>query len=34
MICQLNLAAIFAVTGEAVWKRAKPLILRDVFLIP
>ncbi len=34
MIYQLNLAAIFAVTGQAIWKRAKPVILRDVFLLP
>ncbi|MBN3945677.1 MAG: nitrate ABC transporter permease [Nostoc sp. NMS7] len=31
MIFQLNLAAI---AGQATWKKAKPLILRDVFILP
>lgn len=34
MIFQLNIAAIFAVAGQAAWKRAKPIIIRDVFLLP
>ncbi|HBE17445.1 MAG TPA: nitrate ABC transporter, permease protein [Cyanobacteria bacterium UBA11149] len=34
MISQLNLAAIFAVSSKAVWKRAKPLIWRDVVILP
>ncbi|MCP2728686.1 nitrate ABC transporter permease [Limnofasciculus baicalensis] len=34
MIYQLNLAAKIAVTGQAIWKRTKPLILRDVVLLP
>jgi nitrate/nitrite transport system permease protein len=34
MIFQLNLAAIFAVAGQAAWRRAKPIVLRDSFLLP
>lgn len=34
MVCQLNLAAIFAVAGQAAWKRTKPLLVRDVVLLP
>ncbi|MEH2009443.1 nitrate ABC transporter permease [Nostoc sp.] len=34
MIFQLNLAAIAAIAGQAVWKKAKPVILRDVFILP
>jgi nitrate/nitrite transport system permease protein len=34
MLLQLNLAAIFAVAGQAAWKKAKPLIVRDVVLLP
>ncbi|MEA5568110.1 nitrate ABC transporter permease [Anabaena sp. UHCC 0399] len=34
MILQLNLAAIAAVASQAVWKKTKPIILRDVVLLP
>lgn len=34
MIFQLNLAAIAAVASQAVWKKTKPVILRDTFLFP
>lgn len=34
MVFQLNLAAIVAVAGQAVWRRSKPIILRDNFLLP
>ncbi|WP_066383603.1 MULTISPECIES: nitrate ABC transporter permease [unclassified Anabaena] len=34
MILQLNLAAIAAVASQAVWKKAKPVILQDVVLLP
>lgn len=34
MLFQLNLAAIAAVAGQAAWKRAKPVIVRDVVLLP
>jgi nitrate/nitrite transport system permease protein len=34
MIFQLNLAAILAVVGQATWRRAKPIVLRDSFLLP
>jgi nitrate/nitrite transport system permease protein len=34
MVFQLNLAAIVVVAGKATWKKAKPLIVRDVFLLP
>jgi nitrate/nitrite transport system permease protein len=34
MLFALNLAAIVAVAGQRAWKRAKPLIVRDVILLP
>ncbi|MEH2334289.1 nitrate ABC transporter permease [Nostoc sp.] len=34
MIFQLNLAAIAAIAGQAAWKKAKPVILKDVFFLP
>ncbi|MEH2286953.1 nitrate ABC transporter permease [Nostoc sp.] len=34
MIFQLNLAAIAAIAGQATWKKAKPIILKDVFILP
>lgn len=34
MVFQLNLAAIVAVAGQFAWKKAKPVIFRDVFLLP
>ena len=34
MVFQLNLAAIVAVAGQAAWKKAKPVIFQDVFLLP
>lgn len=34
MIFQLNLAAITAVAGQAVWRRAKPFVVRESFLLP
>ncbi|MBD0261891.1 MAG: nitrate ABC transporter permease [Tolypothrix sp. Co-bin9] len=34
MIFQLNLAAILAVAGQAVWKQTKPVIFKDVVLLP
>jgi nitrate/nitrite transport system permease protein len=34
MIFQLNLAAIVAIAGQATWKKAKPVILKDVFFLP
>ncbi|MBD2776969.1 nitrate ABC transporter permease [Iningainema tapete] len=34
MLLQLNLAAIFAVAGQVAWKKAKPVIFRDNFLLP
>ncbi|WP_392533679.1 nitrate ABC transporter permease [Nostoc sp. C117] len=34
MILQLNLAAIAAIAGQAVWKKTKPVIFRDVFFLP
>ena len=34
MIFQLNLAAIVAVAGQAVWKQAKPAIFKDVVILP
>ncbi|MEH2233402.1 MAG: nitrate ABC transporter permease [Nostoc sp.] len=34
MIFQLNLAAIAAIAGQATWKKAKPIVLRDVFILP
>lgn len=34
MLFQLNLAAMIAVAGQAAWKRAKPVVVRDVVLLP
>ncbi|MGM3309077.1 nitrate ABC transporter permease [Anabaena sp. WFMT] len=34
MIFQLNLAATIAVAGKVAWKKAKPVIFRDEFLLP
>jgi nitrate/nitrite transport system permease protein len=34
MILQLNLAAMIAVAGQFAWKKAKPVIFRDEFLLP
>ncbi|MBD6616545.1 nitrate ABC transporter permease [Komarekiella sp. 'clone 1'] len=34
MVFQLNLAAIIAIAGQAAWKKAKPAIAKDVFLLP
>lgn len=34
MILQLNIAAIIAVASQAVWKKAKPIVLQDTFLFP
>ncbi|BAZ24095.1 nitrate transport permease [Kalymmatonema gypsitolerans NIES-4073] len=34
MIFQLNVAAILAVAGQTAWKRAKPVVVRDAFLLP
>lgn len=34
MIFQLNLAAIAAIAGQAAWKKAKLVILKDVFFLP
>jgi nitrate/nitrite transport system permease protein len=34
MIFQFNIAAIVAVASQAAWKKAKPVIFRDVFLFP
>jgi nitrate/nitrite transport system permease protein len=31
---QLNLAAILAVAAQATWKRAKPILIRDVVILP
>ncbi|MBF2004133.1 MAG: nitrate ABC transporter permease [Chlorogloeopsis fritschii C42_A2020_084] len=33
-MAQLNLAAIAAVAGQVAWKKAKPVIVRDVVLLP
>jgi len=33
MTFQLNVAAI-AVAGQAAWKRAKPIVVQDVVLLP
>jgi len=33
MAFQLNLAVI-AVAGQAAWKRAKPMVVQDVVLLP
>ncbi|MFH7026870.1 MAG: nitrate ABC transporter permease [Heteroscytonema crispum UTEX LB 1556] len=34
MILQLNVAAIVAVAGQVAWKKAKPVLVRDVVLLP
>ncbi|MTJ54347.1 nitrate ABC transporter permease [Anabaena sp. UHCC 0253] len=34
MIFQLNVAAVIAVAGKAVWKKTKPVIVQDTFLYP
>lgn len=34
MILQLNLAAVIAVAGKAVWKKAQPVVTQDAFLYP
>jgi nitrate/nitrite transport system permease protein len=34
MIFQLNLPAIAAIATQAAWKKTKPVILRDVFILP
>lgn len=34
MLFQLNLAAIIAVASKTTWKRAKPLVFRDVVILP
>ncbi|NMF63643.1 nitrate ABC transporter, permease protein [Brasilonema octagenarum UFV-E1] len=34
MVLQLNVAAILAVASRTAWKRAKPVIVRDAFLLP
>ncbi|MBE9053562.1 nitrate ABC transporter permease [Nostocales cyanobacterium LEGE 11386] len=34
MILQLNLAAIIAIAGQTAWKKAKPVVARDVFILP
>ncbi|WP_181852903.1 nitrate ABC transporter permease [Nostoc sp. ATCC 53789] len=34
MIFQLNLVAIAAIATQAAWKKTKPVILRDVFILP
>ncbi len=34
MIFQLNLGAILAVAGQAAWKRTKPIVVRDIFILP
>ena len=34
MILQLNIAAIFAVAGQTVWRKAKLVIFQDTFLFP
>lgn len=34
MLLQLNLAAIFAIAGQAAWKKAKPVIVKDVVILP
>lgn len=33
MIFQLNLATL-AVAGQAAWKRIRPIVIRDVVLLP
>ncbi|WP_413199293.1 nitrate ABC transporter permease [Nostoc piscinale] len=34
MILQLNLAAIAAIAGKAVWQKSKPIITKDVVFLP
>ena len=34
MLLQLNLAAVFAVAGQVAWKKAKPVLVRDVVILP
>ncbi|MEH1895176.1 MULTISPECIES: nitrate ABC transporter permease [unclassified Nostoc] len=34
MIFQLNFVAIAAIATQAAWKKTKPVILRDVFILP
>ncbi|MBH8551679.1 nitrate ABC transporter permease [Nostocaceae cyanobacterium CENA357] len=34
MVLQLNLAAMIAIAGQAAWKKAKPVIARDVVFLP
>ena len=34
MIFQLNLAAIAAVATQSAWKTAKPILMRDVVVLP
>ncbi|MFN6568169.1 nitrate ABC transporter permease [Dendronalium sp. ChiSLP03b] len=34
MVFQLNLAAIAAIATQTAWKKAKPVISKDVFLLP
>ena len=34
MVLQLNLVAMFAVAAQASWKKARPVIVRDVVLLP
>ena len=34
MVYQLNLAAAIAVAGQVAWKRAKPILVREVILLP
>ncbi|MBE9104916.1 nitrate ABC transporter permease [Nostoc cf. edaphicum LEGE 07299] len=34
MVFQLNLAAIAAIAGQAAWKKARPVVVRDVFILP
>jgi nitrate/nitrite transport system permease protein len=34
MLLQLNLVAIFAIAGQVAWKKAKPVILKDVVILP
>jgi nitrate/nitrite transport system permease protein len=34
MVFQLNIAAIVAVASQAAWKKAKPVVFRDVIILP
>jgi nitrate/nitrite transport system permease protein len=34
MVLQLNLVAMFAVAAQASWRKARPVIVRDVVLLP